>query len=377
MNVRNKIIRILREQTQPSVEVEIMNYKGDDSEINRLKGLIYSGRNLSERDIEYANSFFEGGEVMDVQDFEERLKLKTNQKEIVELGTKTYLDLTRGMKKFLIKSDKIKIDKPNQNWINQNINDLEFFRDNLTFPQQKFVFDKEKRTIDEQINLLLERLNKQDFYGFLEKEGDDFVWSILNKINSNYSNWNDMIIQREMKGELGPKNLSVEQKIKNYFEQVEYNKNDFDVDELTFLQLKRYADTLSLADLDILEAINSKSQQKRTSQKIDKIISNLKKTTEKGDKTEERFVKWLIDKGYDLSHIRSFSSPGNLVDITFQTDLLLLGKNGWIPIQVKSSDKYTKLLSYKIPGACLIYPQGSRWVKKYKNKEGLEQKEFI
>ncbi len=103
----------------------------------------------------------------------------------------------------------------------------------------------------------------------------------------------------------------------------------------------------------------------------------MKQTTEKGDKTEEQFVKWLVDKGYDLSHIRSFSSPGNLVDITFQTDLLLLGKKGWIPIQVKSSDKYTKLLSYKIPGACLIYPQGKRWVKKYRDINGLEQKEFI
>jgi hypothetical protein len=354
-----------------------------------MKSLIYGGKILTPKDIEYAESFFNLGELkpqsfevepepMDIQDFEERLKLKTNQKEIVELGTKTYLDLTRGMKKFLINSDKIKVGKPNKNWINQNISDLEFFRDNLSFTEQKFVFDKkEKRTINEQINFLLERLKKQDFYGVLEKEGDEFVWSILNKINSNYSNWNHMIIQREMKGDLGPKNLSIEQKIKNYFEQTSYNKDDFDVDEETFLYLKRHADTMSLADLDILEAINSKDEQKKAGQKIDKIISNLKKTTEKGDKTEEQFVKWLIDKGYDLSHIRNFSSPGNLVDITFQTDLLLLGKNGWIPIQVKSSDKYTKLLSYKIAGACLIYPQGKRWVKKYKNIDGLEQKKFI
>jgi hypothetical protein len=91
-------------------------------------------------------------------------------------------------------------------------------------------------------------------------------------------------------------------------------------------------------------------------------------TTDKGDNAENNFIAWLKLNGIPNSDIRVFSSYGNLVDITFQCDLMVKLNDKWVPIQVKSSDKTTgsKLLNYGI-GGILVYPapkkiRCGRWV---------------
>jgi hypothetical protein len=112
---------------------------------------------------------------------------------------------------------------------------------------------------------------------------------------------------------------------------------------------------------------------------LNNIINRIKKTTKSGDKSEDEFIKWLIiDKNVPESKIHSFSSYGNLVDITFQTDLILELNGVKVPIQVKSSEKDSKLLSYNIGGIVVFPNKGTEqkinygdWL--YKIKGGIAQ----
>jgi hypothetical protein len=389
--MRDLIKKILREEIQTDVDIDIMKYKGNDSEINRLKGLIYFGKMISDKDIEYAKNFFEKEkEQVDTKDdvFEpqadelpepeekelprdEYLKkfkeeLKTHYEKIKSEGVETYLELTRGTKRKLFRNEKIKVDKPSDAWFERNIKDLNIFRDKLKpLPTKKFKFGKTYQTINGQINLLLERLEGKDFYGFLEKVSDEYVWSILNKTDTNYSNWVDLIYDAEVEEKLGPQKKSTESKIESYFRQ---NPIRLDAlgekarEQLTNFVRENKVTSLSLADLDLIEAFNYKTP--KSFEKSDKIFSNIIRTTEAGDNAEKMFMKFLLeDREVPESHIISFSSHGNLVDITFQTDLIVFNveKNRWEPIQVKSKKQSSGLLRFGFPGAKIVYPSGNKW----------------
>jgi hypothetical protein len=72
-DLRKLIRKVLREETnQPDVELDIMNYTGDDKEINKMKSFIYNGKNLTPKNIKYAESFFdkEKKEVGDETDYD-------------------------------------------------------------------------------------------------------------------------------------------------------------------------------------------------------------------------------------------------------------------------------------------------------------------
>ncbi len=366
---------VIREETSDDVEVQVMGYSGNNPKIQSYKEKIYLGKYLTDKEKDIAKHFFMGNEKMNEGDFLE--SLASHKKEIISLGDKTYIQFVRGTKKLLIKNSSIKVSKPDETWIKTNIDDLQFFRDNLVFSEKRFRFANGTMSIGDEIEVLLDRLSRRDFVGFIEEDGEKKEWSILNKINSNYTNWYELILDREKQGDLGPNTVPVKDKIRDYFEQQDYSREDAGMTEEEYSSYKRLFPTLSLADLDIVLSINSSRGLENKSEKLSKIIQNLKNSTEAGDNTEKNFIDYLIQKGYGDDRIKSFSSPGNLVDITFQTDLMILGKNGWIPIQVKSREQYTKLLTYGIKGAGLIYPKGKKWVLKYKDSEGLEQKKYI
>lgn len=373
--MRDLIRFIIREETSDDVELQVMTYSGDNPKIKRLKEKIYYGKYLTDEEKKYAKHFFMGDEKMNEEDFLE--SLASHKKEIISLGDKTYIEFVRGTKRLLIKNSSIKVSKPDETWIKSNIKDLEFFRDNLVFSEKRFKFANGTMSIGDEIEVLLDRLHRRNFVGFVEESGEKKEWSILNKINSNYTNWYELILDREKQGALGSNTVPVKDKIHDYFEQQEYSREDVGMTEDEYTFNKRLFPTLSLADLDIASSINSSEGLENKSEKLSKIIQNLKNSTEAGDNTEKNFIDYLIQKRYGGDKIKSFSSPGNLVDVTFQTDLMILGKDGWVPVQVKSREQYTKLLTYGIKGAGLVYPKGKKWVLKYKDSDGLEQKKYI
>jgi hypothetical protein len=207
-------------------------------------------------------------------------------------------------------------------------------------------------------------LVKRDFWGFIE--GNE--WSILNKINTNYTNWSKLIAKRDKDGDLG-EYISPKEKVLNYFKErpIEeiHDLSEFDEEQKRIIKTK--VPTFSFADEDIITILRS-AENPDEDYDFNKMRNRIMSTTDKGDNAENNFIAWLKLNGIPNSDIRVFSSYGNLVDITFQCDLMVKLNDKWVPIQVKSSDKTTgsKLLNYGI-GGILVYPapkkiRCGRWV---------------
>jgi len=292
---------------------------------------------------------------------------KQMQSLIMDLGTKAYNDILRSNKRFLLSDlNKVKIGTPEREWINRNVSDLRFFKRHITDTGEKFSFPDrdEKVSISDEITNLLKLLVKRDFWGFIE--GDE--WSILNKINTNYTNWSKLIAKRDKEGDLG-NNGSPKDKVTNYFKQrpIEeiHDLSEFDEDQKRIVRTK--IPTLSFADEDIITILRT-AESPDTDYDFNKMRNRIMSTTDKGDNAEDNFIAWLLFNGIPKSDIRVFSSYGNLVDITFQCDLMVKFNDKWVPIQVKSSDRTTgsKLLNYGI-GGILVYPapkkiKCGRWI---------------
>ena len=190
-------------------------------------------------------------------------------------------------------------------------------------------------------------------------EGKKDEWSILNKINTNYTNWNKLIAKRDKNNELGTG--SVTEKVNNYFmerpiEEI-HDLSEFNLEEKQ--KIKTMVPKLSYADEDVISILQL-GESPNSDYDFNKMKARIQKTTNKGDKSENDFIYWLKKNNIPDSDIKNFSSYGNLVDITFQCDLMVKLKGVWIPIQVKSSDtKYSKLLSYGL-GGLLVYPASNK-----------------
>lgn len=283
--------------------------------------------------------------------------MRTNQKIhdlIKDLGTKTYNNLIRSNKKIMLNNNKnIKVGQPERNWILQNVRDLIFFKNNIQDTGQKFDFpDREyKSTITNECNKLIRQLGARDFFGFVEQDN----WSILNRINTNYTNWIKLIAKSDVEGLLVGN--TVNEKVKSYFEERPIDQvvdlSEFGPQQIDLIKQK--VPELSLADGDIISLLIS-ADDSESDYDYYRMVERVRKTTEKGESTERNFISDLLMNGMSKQNIRNFSSYGNLVDITFQCDLMVKFDDKWVPIQIKSSQaKYSKLLSYNI-GGILVYP---------------------
>lgn len=369
------IRRVILEQPQQYDTIQmIRDYKGGKKFLNDLKQKLISGKKLTEKQLLKAievlkQDFYGESEMFNV------LKNHNYQKKIQQLGTTAYLNLIKTKKRALLKplSDnyKIVVDKPSEDWVKRNLNDLQFFIDSTVDSPSVHKFEDRivpVKTHAEAKNLMSE-LKKDKFFGFVEVEGDRKIWSILNKINTNYTNWAKMITKRDLEGDLG--DGKVIEKFDNYFKQrpiEEFYEEVTNLDDSQKLVVKEYANTLSFAEFDIIEAYHNQTDESRESASIDplsNILNRIKKTTDLGDKSENDFINWLMnEKKIPVSDIHNFSSWGNLVDITFQLDMILTLNGNPIPIQVKSSDKSSKLLKYDI-GGIVVFPTEPKLIEKY------------
>jgi len=270
---------------------------------------------------------------------------------ITDLGIKTYNDLVRTSKgsllSFIVNGEvKKMVGSPSQTWVERNKTDLTTFKDHVkdTGKKHKFPDRIGKYTITQEVNKLLESLEYDDFYGFIE----DGEWSILNRLGSNWSNWVAMIKKRDDMGHLQSDDL--ESKVQEYFKQRP-------IDEFGIKNKKSvsFNPTLSMAEYDIIYAFVVLAKEFRNDE-LDEIRARLKKTTEKGEHNENEFIKFLSENG--ITDIKNFSSYGNLVDMTFQVDLMANINGEWVPIQVKSDVKSasdSKIHQYNF-GGIAIYP---------------------
>lgn len=357
--MRDLVRRILSEQKEKYDTLELLrNYKGNDITLQNLGRKLRVVGKITKEELKRAISQFKkeyyATSILDSLRNDTKL-----QDEIKSLGTKTYNNLIRTNKRKMLEMNKtVKVSQPERNWILENIQSLVFFKDNVKDTTETFNFPdrKESQTIKQECYQLIRQLGGRDFWGFIEKND----WSILNRINTNYTNWIKLIAKKDVEGYLSGK--TTRDKVNSYFEEkpIEQVIDMSDFDEEQKKIILNNVPKLSFADSDVISLLIS-ADDPENDYDYTRMVERVKKTTEIGEAAEQNFINHLISNGIPKSDIKKFSSFGNLVDITFQCDLMVKLNGTWTPIQVKSKEqKYSKLLSYNI-GGLLVYPAPSKY----------------
>lgn len=254
---------------------------------------------------------------------------------IIGLGKETYFNLLNSDKSklynaILEKNEEIRIGKPSDEWFENNIRNLNIIKDN--FPSSKWVnwSDGPSMPFDSKIYQLIGKCQSKDIIGILE--GGD--WSPLNKLDTHYTNWRDMMDKR-MKDKFKIEGETQEEIVRNYFLQrdlkkVLTSKNFSQLQEINSL-LGTEVQTMSYAEIDLLQAFAEKEKTKINSIK-DKIFT----TTERGNSSEEKFLGLI--RHFNIEYV-DFSFPGSLVDTILGIDCIVKLNGTWYAVQVKSSEQ--------------------------------------
>lgn len=375
--MRDLIKKALYEHRVSFDTIDILrNYEGSDSILQDFKRKIEAGYNLTEKQFALAvkklkSEFYSTSIYGQIINYSDKPGNYPYRSMVISKGKETYNNIMRTSKRDFFKPGDggvLKIDKPTDGWIKENKNSLKTFLKLTRDSQKKFMFPNREfaMTTHEEAKALLDQLERKDFWGFLEMKDSKYVWSILNKVDTNYINWAKMISKRDLQGDLG--SGSIKSKIDRYFEQQRidniYQKEMSDMDDETKRIIYNKALTLSLAEFDLIESFLthlSPESDTKAIDHIDNIMDRLKSSTNAGDMVEEEFVLWLHNHGISKTDIKRFNTYGNLVDVTFQVDLIVKLNGNWVPIQVKNRETRTsKLISYDI-GGMIIYPAPERF----------------
>ena len=361
-----ELIFPLNEQYDSEQEIIdlVVSYKGDNKFINSLKGTIMFKGTLSEKQFEAARKFFIS-QRRATTNFNTIVNDRNIRKYVIKQGIKAYVDLLKTDKKFLFTQGDVKIDIPSKTWAQRNITDLEFLKDHLSpkdLEKEITLMDGTSGKFIDLINELIDRLtnNLESYQGFIDKSGD---WSILNKIDTNYSNWADMISEYEIEKKLGDGTIT--EKIDEFFKDrdVETFFLPEDLEYLTQIEDEKNIriPQMSFAEYSIFQ--DSKKEYKKTKE----IIGHW---TKEGDKEEANFKGYLYiqtlfreSPSIKPEDVKDFSSHGNRVDVVFGIDMMVnmlvpISKENrvekrWVPIQVKTTQSKAKtafILSLGIGG---------------------------
>ena len=361
------ITRQLKKSLNESLDVSdeelnnlLRSYEGSNNFINDLKGKIVFNKQLTQKQKDAGKDFFIKEKLN--KTLLPNLNLGTDLgKTIIKKGIETYVDLITSGKKHLFKSREdlnTKIGTPGPDWIKRNVVDLEELRNKLS-PESLSKNIKFPNGVETSINSIITdiinrlKTNPESYPAFIEKNGE---WSIINKLDTQYTNWFRLIAEADYYNRL--KGATSEEKVNSFFKQVPV-KDLIDSKKVENLKIiENLFDvkipTLSRADLEILIEYN-------------KDFLNIKKrllvSSEKGDKVEGNIrgsLKIFSNNAITDSDIIDFSSPGNRVDQVFGIDMIVnmyvpafSEEKYWVPIQVKSNKdraKFSILLSYGIGG---------------------------
>ena len=260
------------------------------------------------------------------------------QKLTKKFGIQVYQNLTKGNKKNILETifseTTFNLGKPSDEWFEDNIEDLTELKNR--FPNLSVKIDKE-----------ISKCEKREFYGILENEGQYFIWSILNKIDTNYVNWSKFISDRVSDGDLRLESEYVsdisesEFIIDQYF--FERNLSDLKISpELIEIIENSGVSRISYGELDIIESFYN-YVNKLSSSKFESMLSTIQSTSSQGDNVELDFVNYLRKLGSKyVKNFKSFSTPGNLVDMGFGIDMLINLFGVDYAVQVKSNEKHAR-----------------------------------
>jgi hypothetical protein len=222
------------------------------------------------------------------------------------------------------------------------------------------IFDKKTYTqkFSSWIDFLINRLktNSDFFTSILKKETKE--WTILPKIDTNYTNWAIWIDKLNNENKLG--GGSKIDKVGEFFKQRPIRQvvnNQEDIEHIKKIQEEKdiKCRELSFAEYELFK--DSKDNYVQS-------LGSISKTSDIGDLAEKDFIGYLklsnnvSEYKIKPDNIISFSSPGNQVDMIFGIDFLILlvdkdNNERWVPVQVKSSQgsaSKAKLLNYNIGG---------------------------
>ena len=209
-------------------------------------------------------------------------------------------------------------------------------------------------TILEKITEIEELLKKKDWFGIIENED----WSSLNKVDTHYTSWAKDITKRQINNDLPMGgDLSV---IDKYFK-----KRDIrDVLPERWLEklrdLKEDEKDLNISKMSFAEADFIRKFHEEKEEFFKELKADIQKTTEKGDQAEMDFESYLKNYPEKVNNIKSYSSPGNVVDMIFGVDGRFHVNSGDYFFQVKSSEygaKPAKIKRLRIPYVS-VYPKG-------------------
>jgi hypothetical protein len=276
-----------------------------------------------------------------------------------KFGIAVYKNLTIGNKKSILDTiyseSSYRLGQPSQEWFDNNIEDLEELKDR--FPNLEVRANKE-----------ISKCEKKEFYGITENEGKYFIWSILNKIDTNYVNWAKFISDRVDNGDLRLDTEYVtdisesEFLIGQYFFERDINNINIDLELLEIIKSSGVS-RISYGELDIVESFYT-YLNKANPTKFENMLSTIQSTTSQGDNVELNFIKYINDFGSKfVNNIRSFSTPGNLVDMGFGIDMIvnLFGKD--YAIQVKSNEKHARKakIQYLPLNYLILFPKDEQY----------------
>jgi hypothetical protein len=364
------IENILTEETERiDVEKRLKSYTGDIKILGDLLQKLQKGVSLSDEEIEVAKKELEilqkqKNTMTNTPNISKFIRSNRDlQTKVKSLGIKTYKDLIRTDKKILLntllQNTKFRIDSPNDSWYQRNIDDLEILRSRFKSSVGNIRWsDGSISTFDEKITEMIDKCKNKDFFGILEKDGDEDVWSITNKLDTNYSNWAEMIEDKQKEGLIFGSNYDA--LILEYFKQrpIDESITDNELrDKIKDINKKKNIpiNTFSFAESDIIEAFQDES-----SPKLKNIFNRLSSTTKEGDYVEENFKKLITGFPKYVEDLHDFSSWGNIVDMVFGIDLIVKLNGTEYAVQVKKDQRHAEKAFIRKLGInyVVIYPSG-------------------
>ena len=372
--MKELIKKILKEElSQEELFKKILNYYGDDKSIKDLWVKVWRKEPISDTELENAEKLFQEIEKSEKTKKEKNISSRINstrslQTEIKKEGIETYLNLIKSNKKFLLESlilgSKFKIGSPSDKWYETNIDDLEKIDEFDSTAGIITWADKSKATFEEKIDEMIFKCENKNYWGILETEGDKVIWSLLNKIDTNYVNWGSMIEEKYLENLISGKSDS--EVIHEYFKQRPVsqilNTEMMGLLQKTESRKQIKIKTLSLAELDLLESFKDLESIKMKS-----VFSRILKTTEEGDLVEEKFKELLNNLPENVQNINNFSTWGNIVDMVFGIDLTATINGTTYAIQVKKNKDHAEKAFIRKLGIpfLAIYPKNKTELKKY------------
>lgn len=237
-------------------------------------------------------------------------------------------------------SHTIKFYKENDPFFSDNINNLNELEELLSS------CDKTKKTIDDFKKDIAKK------FLFVNKEEDKFTYSLLNKLNTNYSALAYLLTN--FRGRKKMKNESFDDIFNLYFTPIQkYNNDRGEFSESYFFNLI----------VNYLSSKDSLSHQK-SKEIVDNVLKTIKGTDDIGKKTETDAYNYLVSK-FGENNVKDFSGDYSWVDF-LGVDMVVNGSNGWVPVQIKTNPTQCKSNKKFCRNICIGKKNNNEWdIKKY------------